>query len=206
MLRGITIGSIQNLGYSFDEETGNLISRRDNRRNLTEIFSYDNLGRLREVSGPSPLSMDFANNGNITSKTSVGDYSYGTKPPAVTGVTNPDGQISSNDQRHTYTTFNKVDSIIQSNYKYDLQYGHQDQCTVSMLMNCSGVVYAITIIILMNIVFIYVKSFHITRENSHGLYKIILGIVIVCLFATNTILFQNRNRVKKIMNRYKGES
>jgi hypothetical protein len=62
MLRGITTGSIQNLGYSFDEETGNLISRRDNLNNLTEIFSYDNPGRLTEVCGPSPLSMDFANN------------------------------------------------------------------------------------------------------------------------------------------------
>jgi RHS repeat-associated protein len=144
MLRGIDTryqtSIVQNLSYSFDEETGNLISRRDNRRNLTEIFSYDNLGRLREVSGPAPLSMDFANNGNITSKTSVGDYSYGSKPHAVTGVTNPDGLISSNDQRITYTTFNKVDSIIQSNYKYDLQYGYQDQRTISKLMNGSGVV------------------------------------------------------------------
>lgn len=72
--------------------------------------------------------------------------------------------------------------------------------------NEMGSIYAITIIILMNIVFIYVKSFHITRENSHGLFKVILGIVIVCLFAANTILFQNKTRVKEIMNRFKGES
>ena len=69
-----------------------------------------------------------------------------------------------------------------------------------------GPIYAITIIFLMNIVFIYVKSFHITRENSHGLYKVILGIVIVSVFTTNAILFQNKNRVKEIMNHYKGET
>jgi uncharacterized membrane protein YidH (DUF202 family) len=72
--------------------------------------------------------------------------------------------------------------------------------------NEMGSIYAITIILLMNIVFIYVKSFHITRESSHGLYKVILGIVIVCVFTTNAILFQNKNRVKEIMDRYKNES
>jgi hypothetical protein len=72
--------------------------------------------------------------------------------------------------------------------------------------NEMGPIYAITIIFLMNIVFIYVKSFHIIRENSHGLYKVILGILIVCVFTTNFILFQNKNRVKEIMKRYKEES
>jgi len=72
--------------------------------------------------------------------------------------------------------------------------------------NEMGPIYAITIIFLMNIIFIYVKLFHITKANSHGLYKVILGIVIVCVFIINAILFQNKNRVKEIMNRYKGES
>jgi hypothetical protein len=69
-----------------------------------------------------------------------------------------------------------------------------------------GPIYAITIFMLMNFIFIYVKSFQITKENSHGLFKVILGIVIVCIFFTNTILFQNKNRVKKIMSNYKSES
>jgi RHS repeat-associated protein len=131
MLRGITTGSIQYLGYSFDEETCNLIARKDN--SLIEIFSYDNLGRLTEASGPAPLSMNFANNGNITNKTSVGDYTYSTMPHAVTGVTNPNGLISTAAQRLTYTSFNKADSIIQGNYVYTLQYGYNDQRTISQL-------------------------------------------------------------------------
>jgi RHS repeat-associated protein len=138
MLRTIGTGNIQNLSYSFNEETGNMISRRDNRRNLTELFSYDNLGRLTEVSGPSPIIMNYANNGNILNKTTVGDYSYGTKPHAVTGVTNPSGLISTAEQRVTYTSFNKADSIIQNNYKYALIYGQHDQRTRSKLMNGAG--------------------------------------------------------------------
>jgi len=133
MLRGITTGSIQNLGYSFDEETGNLISRKDNLNNLTEIFTYDNLGRLTLVSGPSPLSTTFTANGNIASKTSVGDYSYGTEPHAVTGVTNPVDLISSAEQRLTYTTYNKADSIIEGTNIYKLIYGGYDQRSISKL-------------------------------------------------------------------------
>ena len=69
-----------------------------------------------------------------------------------------------------------------------------------------GAIYAITVIVLMNIVFVYVKLFHITKENSQGLYKVILGVVIILLFVTNIILFQNKKRVKEIMSRYKWES
>jgi RHS repeat-associated protein len=124
----------------FDQQTGNLVSRKDNRRKLTEIFYYDNLGRLTQVNGPAPLTMSYSSNGNISDKTSVGDYTYGSKPHAVIKVENTGGLISTTDQRITYTAFNKVDSIIQSNYKYDLQYGYQDQRTVSKLMNGSGTV------------------------------------------------------------------
>jgi hypothetical protein len=69
-----------------------------------------------------------------------------------------------------------------------------------------GVIFTITIVVLMNIIVIYVRSFHITQGNSHGLFKVILGIVIVVLFATNAILFQNKRRVAEIMKRYHGES
>lgn len=61
-----------------------------------------------------------------------------------------------------------------------------------------GPIYAITIIILMNIIFVYVKLFDITEENSQGSYKTILGIVIICIFITNAILFQDRGGSKKL--------
>ncbi|MFN8208935.1 MAG: FG-GAP-like repeat-containing protein [Bacteroidales bacterium] len=131
LLRNITTGAIQNLGYSFNPENGNLISRRDNIRNLQEIFSYDNLERLTQVTGPAPMTMSYAQNGNIASKTSVGDYSYGTKPHAVTSVTNLSGLIPTTNQKITYTSFNKVDSIIEGTAMYTLQYGFANDRTLS---------------------------------------------------------------------------
>jgi len=131
MLQGITTGNVQNLGYSFDPATSNLLSRRDNLRGLTEVFGYDNLDRLTSVSGPAPVTMTYASNGNIQSKTPVGSYTYGTKPHAVTSVTNPDDLIPSTEQRISYTSFNKADSIIEGNYVYTLSYGAGDQRTIS---------------------------------------------------------------------------
>ena len=134
MLSNISTGSVQNMDYSFDMETGNLSNRHDNLRSLTETFSYDDLNRLTGVSGPVPLTMTYSSNGNILSKTSVGGYSYdGPKPHAVTSVTNPDGLIPTITQRVTLTSFNKVDSIIQGNLIYTLTYVHEDQRTISRL-------------------------------------------------------------------------
>ena len=134
MLRKISTGSIQNMDYSYDYTSGNMISRKDNLQNLLEIFTYDNLNRLTGVSGPATLTMSYSSNGNILSKTSAGDYSYdGSKPHTVTSVTNPDGLIPTTTQRVTYTSFNKVDSIIQSNLVYSLNYGAENQRTISRL-------------------------------------------------------------------------
>ena len=106
MLRGITTGNVQDLEYSFRHETGNLIARRDNIRELTELFGYDDLGRLTGVSGPAPMALSYASNGNIQSKSMVGSYTYGTKPHAVASVSNPNGLIPAEEQRITYTSFN----------------------------------------------------------------------------------------------------
>ena len=46
----------------------------------------------------------------------MGDYSYnGVQPHAVTGVTNPDGLISTQPQVISYTSFNKVSEINENN-------------------------------------------------------------------------------------------
>lgn len=121
---------------SFNIEAGNLFNRNSFLSSLTEIFTFDNLDRLTGVIGPAPLTMTYASSGNILSKTSIGNYSYdGSKPHAVTSVTNPDGLIPTNTQRITYTSFNKVDSIIQGNLIYTIAYGSEDQRTKSKLLN-----------------------------------------------------------------------
>lgn len=80
-------GSVQNLAYAWDL-AGNLTSRQDARQNLTESFSYDSLNRLDDVHLGGSLTLDLAYSaiGNITSKTDVGSYSYGTRPQAVTSA------------------------------------------------------------------------------------------------------------------------
>lgn len=69
-----------------------------------------------------------------------------------------------------------------------------------------GPIGGITLLIECNIVVIYVNLFHITEENSNGIYKTILIIIFIILFVLNSILFLNKKRVKEIMNSYKGES
>jgi hypothetical protein len=72
--------------------------------------------------------------------------------------------------------------------------------------NEMGPIYAVTIVLVMNIVFIYVKIFNIANGNTHTAYKVILGMVIVFVFISNTILFQNKKRVKEIKARFNGET
>ncbi len=113
-----------------------MLSSKDNNRNLMDVYVYDNLNRLTGVSGPGSMTMTYAANGNISSKTLVGNYTYGgSGPHAVTSVTNPGGLISTTTQRVTYTSFNKVDSIIQANLVYTVAYGKDDQRTISKLFD-----------------------------------------------------------------------
>lgn len=72
--------------------------------------------------------------------------------------------------------------------------------------NEMGPIYALTVLIGWNVVVIYVNLFHITEENSKGIYKTILIVIAITLFITNAILFLNRKRVKEIMSRYKEET
>ncbi len=113
-----------------------MLSSKDNNRNLMDVYVYDNLNRLTGVSGPGSMTMTYAANGNISSNTLVGNYTYGgSGPHAVTSVTNPGGLISTTTQRVTYTSFNKADSIIQANLVYTVAYGKDDQRTISKLFD-----------------------------------------------------------------------
>jgi len=57
----------QQLGMVFNPNTGNLSSRSDVLRSLTESFTYDKLDRLEQsqVTGLTALEMDYENNGNL---------------------------------------------------------------------------------------------------------------------------------------------
>ena len=49
-LTGIKTGTALDYSYSFNATTGNLSWRKDNKANLQENFTYDNLNRLEKVS------------------------------------------------------------------------------------------------------------------------------------------------------------
>lgn len=68
-----------------------------------------------------------------------------------------------------------------------------------------GVIYGQSLLIGWNIIFSYIKIFNITQENSQGKFKIILIIILSSLFVTNSILFLNKKRVERIMERYQNE-
>ena len=86
---GRTMGSVMNFGYSYAGATGNMLSRTDNTRSLTETFSYDNLDRLVSSSGNTADTRTFtyANNGNITQMGGLGTLSHNDSghPYRVTG-------------------------------------------------------------------------------------------------------------------------
>ena len=69
-----------------------------------------------------------------------------------------------------------------------------------------GVIYALTIIVGYNIALIYINVLPVTKDNFNDGYKIGFIFIAVTLFITNSILFLNKKRVKRIKNRYKDES
>ena len=136
ILTGIQTGSVQNLNYTFDPGTGNLTWRIDGLRSLYESFTYDNLNRLASVNGSSPLNISYNSAGNIASKTSVGNYTYGTSPNALSQVSNPENIVPTTTQNISYTSFNKVDNIsegsINLQYTYD---GNRQRNSASLYKN-----------------------------------------------------------------------
>ena len=111
------VGSVykQDYRYVFTAYTGNLYSRQNYLKGKTETFTYDNLNRLTGVTGPENLTMAYANNGNILTKTDIGTnaytYNHATKPYALTEITTSTGLIPAAHQTATYTSFEQVKTI-----------------------------------------------------------------------------------------------
>lgn len=88
--------AIQQLTYEYDK-VGNVDRRHDTAAgvNRDERFyttatgdGYDGLDRLKthQVNSGTAITVAYDNKGNITSKSDVGSYGYGTKPHAVTSA------------------------------------------------------------------------------------------------------------------------
>lgn len=132
MLTNTSSGNKFDHTYNFNITNGNLISLKDNLKNLIENHQYDNLDRLTNstvtdlftTTNLPSLTLTFDPNGNITNKSDVGDYKYlGTKPNAVQFVKNPNNIISQVQQEITYTAFEKAVNIIEGDEQAVITYG-----------------------------------------------------------------------------------
>ena len=130
--------------YVFDHSTGNLTSRKDNTRNLTESFGYDTQQRLETAkkNNVSTLSIDYYNNGNIDIKSDAGTYAYlSNKPHAVTQITTTNSSIIHPlSQQITYNPFQKTATIAESSYSYAITYGADRQRKKTVLKNNNAIV------------------------------------------------------------------
>lgn len=108
-----TAAPVQDIGYGSYSLSGNLLSRTDNRRSITEQFGYDTLDRLTSFGGNT---VTYSPDGNITAKSDVGTYEYGIimNPHAVTDVTPTGNAIPLRDQDITYTSFSRPDTIAEN--------------------------------------------------------------------------------------------
>ena len=105
--------TLQNDCYVFSAQTGNLTSRTLTG-GQTQTFSYDNVDRLTGVSvgNSNQLTVTYAANGNISTKTDMGLYSYNSnsKPHAVDYILPPDNRPES-EQYIEYNAWGKAEEI-----------------------------------------------------------------------------------------------
>ena len=131
--------AIENFDESYDDITGNLLSRQRNS-NTIERFGYDALDRLVSVSKGSVevMKVNYAENGNIKYKTGIGNYTYneGTRPHAVSMVDNTDKQISAETVSTEFNEWNKISKISDaSGHEMSVDYGPDGLRWLSTLKN-----------------------------------------------------------------------
>ena len=136
LINGAT--QIEYLTTEYEGTTGNLLSRKRNQ-GLVESFEYDNLDRLTGVKegNTERMRISYAPNGNILSKTGVGNYSYEETnyPHAVAEVDNTDGKIPSDVLTTSFNDFGKIQLIADEGKKLrmDFVYGPDRERWISEL-------------------------------------------------------------------------
>lgn len=128
--RKMNNGLLQNFSYSFDAQTGNLLSRTDLVNGMTESFGYDGLNRLTSMTVENiTRSMNYALNGNITSMPGVGSMYYGSNehPYQLTSVVPSDPNATPPaDQTVTYTGYRRPLTISQDGRTASFVYNEND--------------------------------------------------------------------------------
>ncbi|MFC2263693.1 MAG: RHS repeat-associated core domain-containing protein, partial [Prevotella conceptionensis] len=116
-----TAGKVQDVSYNFDVQTGNLLSRTDNRRNITETFGYDKLNRLCQI---GTQQVKYADNGNVLAMPGMGvmGYDNAAKPYQVTAFTPIGNNVPTREQQITYNSFQCPDKITENGYSASFSY------------------------------------------------------------------------------------
>ncbi len=126
--------TLQHFSFEFNE-MAHLTKRKDEKRNKTETFEYDNINRLitTRINDVAATSLTYDELGNITYKSDVGYYEYGgvnNGPHRLLNVrTNSDSvQCSFNlNINTTFTSFNKVKEISNDTARVEVFYGPDQQ-------------------------------------------------------------------------------
>ncbi len=116
-----TAGNVQDISYNFDVQTGNLLSRTDYRRNITETFGYDKLNRLCQI---GTQQVKYADNGNVLEMPGMGvmGYDNAAKPYQVTAFTPIGNNVPTREQQITYNSFQCPDKITENGYSASFSY------------------------------------------------------------------------------------
>lgn len=123
-ITNISTGNLQNWSYTFNA-VGNLTSRKNNLRNLTEVFEYDELDRLVKVShnGVLKQEMQYDAAGNLTYKTGVGSqFTYQSGTNRLISVTGQ-GYAPKTWSEIRYTAYNKISYLRSGNDSESILYG-----------------------------------------------------------------------------------
>jgi len=145
-LTGVTIPSSSTEMISYLASTMNIDQETANQKfgNSTEIIA--NYLAKNSIRSGGAMTITYAPNGNISSKTGVGSYSYPNSihPHAVTSVTNSSNLVSMATQNITYNEFGKVSSISDNGYFMSFLYG-PDQERWKTVLTQNGVTKRTTI-------------------------------------------------------------
>ena len=80
--------------------------------------------------------VNYADNGNIDTKTGLGAFSYNAlQPHAVSEIENTGNLVSEVEQIVKYTPFNKVDTIREGSYRLEITYGPDEARKITRLYN-----------------------------------------------------------------------
>ena len=117
--------------FSYDSTNGNL-TQRTGMLGSTETFSYDALERLTQADN---LAMTYSADGNILSKTDIGQYYYDdARPHAVTSVDNECLLVSDSVQTITYNAAGKATLIKEGDsLRISITYGPDGERWKSVL-------------------------------------------------------------------------